>query len=468
MKVSILGTGYVGLVTGACLAEKGHDVVCIDLDASKVERINRGESPIFENGLDELLRRNAGDRLRATLDTRAAVLESDMTLIAVGTPFDGESIDLSYIRESAKAIGCALAEKPGYHCVVVKSTVVPGTTDGVVLPILEDESGKRAGKDFGVGMNPEFLTEGEAVGDFMEPDRIVIGGIDERSQDLLEELYAPFVGAPRLRTNNSTAEMIKYASNAMLATLISFSNELANLGASIGDIDTVEVMEGLRLSRYLSLRDNGELLQPSIVSFLMAGCGFGGSCLPKDVSALAAHGRAKGMPMDLLTSVLAVNSRQTSEVFRLLGKHFPSLAGEKIAVLGLSFRPNTNDMRESPAIPIVRRLVSEGAEVTAYDPAASDEAHRIFDGDVVLKQSLEEAVEGADAIVLITRLERVRTSAGAPGHDRARTPLWSTVAACWRRPASPGTKASGCDRCRHARRSNPFSPLTPACPTSTS
>jgi UDPglucose 6-dehydrogenase/GDP-mannose 6-dehydrogenase len=212
--------------------------------------------------------------------------------------------------------------------------------------------------------------------------------------------------------------MIKYASNAMLATLISFSNELANLGASIGGIDTVEVMKGLHLARYLSPLENGKRVEPSIVSFLMAGCGFGGSCLPKDVSALAAHGRAKGVPMDLLSSVLAVNSRQTSEVFRLLGKHFRSLAGVNIAVLGLSFRPDTNDMRESPAIPIVRRLVSEGAKVTAYDPAAAEDAHKIFDGDVVLKSSLEEGVEGADAIVLVTswsefkRLPELLTTTG--------------------------------------------------------
>ena len=403
MKVSILGTGYVGLVTGACLAEKGHEVVCVDIDASKVERINRGESPIFEDGLDDLLRRNVGKRLCATTDTRAAVLDCDMTLITVGTPFDGQRIDLSYVRESAKAVGSALADKAGYHCVVVKSTVVPGTTDGVVLPILEEASGRKAGKDFGVGMNPEFLTEGEAVGDFMDPDRIVIGGIDERSQDVLEELYAPFEGAPCLRTNNSTAEMIKYASNAMLATLISFSNELANLGASIGGIDTVEVMQGLHMARYLSCLENGKRVEPSIVSFLMAGCGFGGSCLPKDVGALVAHGRATGVPMDLLSSVLAVNSRQTSEVLRLLGKHFPSLAGVKVAVLGLSFRPDTNDMRESPAIPIVRRLVSDGAKVTAYDPAAAADAHKIFGGDLVLEASLEEAVEGVDAVVLVTR-----------------------------------------------------------------
>jgi UDPglucose 6-dehydrogenase/GDP-mannose 6-dehydrogenase len=403
MKVSILGTGFVGLVSGACLAEKGHDVICVDLDASKVDRINRGESPIYENGLDELLRRHVGKKLRATLDTRAAVLETDLTLIAVGTPFDGQKIDLTYIRESARAIGTALKDKPGYHCVVVKSTVVPGTTDSVVLPILEETSGKKAGRDFGVGMNPEFLTEGEAVGDFMDPDRIVVGGIDARTQDMQAELYAAFQGAPTLRTNNATAEMIKYASNALLATLISFSNELANLGAKLGSIDTVEVMNGLHLARYLSPLENGKRIEPSIVSFLMAGCGFGGSCLPKDVSALAAHGRALGLNMEVLSSVLAVNARQTGEVFRLLGKHFPSLSGVKVSVLGLSFRPDTNDMRESPAIPIVRRLLAEGAEVSAYDPAAMEEAHKIFGPELRTKPSLESVLEGADAVVLVTR-----------------------------------------------------------------
>lgn len=403
MRVSIMGTGYVGLVTGACLAAKGHHVVCIDVDPAKVDKINRGQSPIYENGLDELLRRHVGKELEATLDARDAVLSSDMTLIAVGTPFDGKRIDLSYIKESAKTIGRALAEKKGYHSVIVKSTVVPRTTDSVVLPILEEASGKKAGRDFGVGMNPEFLTEGEAVSDFMDPDRIVLGGMDTRTQDALDALYAPFEGAPRLRTNNSTAEMIKYASNAMLATLISFSNELANLGAVLGDIDTVEVMRGLHLARYLSPIANGERVEPSIVSFLMAGCGFGGSCLPKDVSALVAHGRANGVPMDVLSSVLAVNAQQTSQVFRLLAKHFPSLEGKRIGVLGLSFRPDTNDTRESPAIPIVRRLLKEGAIVSAYDPAAAEEARHLFGDDVTVVGALEQALEGADGVVLVTR-----------------------------------------------------------------
>ena len=398
-----MGTGHVGLVTAACLAEKGHQVVCVDLEQDKIDCINRGESPFFEPGLKQILERQAGKSLAATLDARAAVLGSELTLIAVGTPFDGQRIDLSYVKECAKTVGLALADKSGYHCVVLKSTVVPGTTDGVVLPILELGSGKRAGRDFGVCMNPEFLTEGEAVGDFMHPDRIVIGGIDARCQDALEALYAPFGEAPRLRTSNATAEMIKYASNALLATLISFSNELANLGAALGGIDTVEVMRGLHTSRYLSPIANGQHVVPGVVSFLMAGCGFGGACLPKDVSALVAHARSHGVPMELLASVLAVNAQQASQVFRLLGKHFTSLSGKRVAVLGLSFRPDTSDMRESPAIPIVRRLLSEGARVAAYDPAAASEARQLFGDSIRIASSLEEVLQETDAVVLVTR-----------------------------------------------------------------
>ena len=404
MKVSVLGTGYVGLVSGACLADKGHDVTCIDVLKEKVDRINRGEPPIFENGLEDLLKRNIGTRLRATLDTRQAVLDSDLTLIAVGTPFDGKVIDLKYVKEAARAIGAALREKQGYHVVVVKSTVVPGTTDKVVLPILEEASGKKAGVDFGVGMNPEFLTEGEAISDFMDPDRIVLGGIDRRSQDAQDELYAAFKDAPRVRCNNGTAEMIKYASNALLATMISFSNELANLGSTLGGIDSAEVMQGLHLGRYLNpVLADGTRISPAINSFLMAGCGFGGSCLPKDVSALAAHGRALGLPMNLLSAVLDINARQPDQVFRLLAKHFPSLAGKRVAVLGLSFRPDTNDMRESPAIPIVRRLHAEKALVTGYDPKAGEEAKHILGDALTLADSLDACLKDADAVVLVTR-----------------------------------------------------------------
>ena len=402
-RLSILGVGYVGLVTGVCFAEKGHQVACIDLDAAKVDSINRGQSPIFERGLDELLQKNIGKGLRATLDAAAAIRGSEMTFIAVGTPFDGEHIDLTYIKESARVIGEALRDKAGYHVVVVKSTVVPGTTDRVVRPILEQASGKQAGVDFGLGMNPEFLTEGEAVGDFMDPDRVVCGGLDARTQDALLAVYEGFPG-DRLRTNNSTAELIKYASNALLANLISFSNEFANLATAIGDIDAAEVMQGLHSSRYLTtVLPNGERIVPPITSFLMGGCGFGGSCLPKDVSALAAQGRALGLPMSGLRAVLDVNQNQYEQIFRLLGKHFASLEGKRIVVLGLAFRPDTNDMRESPAIPIVRQLLAKGAQVSAYDPAASHEAEKIFGPSLKLAASLETALENVDAVVLVTR-----------------------------------------------------------------
>ena len=364
------------------------------------------------------MQRNAGGKLTATTDGLGAVRDSELTLIAVGTPFDGSTIDLSYVEACARTIGEALAAKSDYHCVVVKSTVVPGTTERVVVPILEAASGKKAGVDFGVGMNPEFLTEGEAVGDFMEPDRIVLGGIDTRSQDALADLYASFAGVPVVRTNPSTAEMIKYSSNALLATMVSFSNELANLSAAVGDIDIVEVMEGVHASRYLTPEGAaGEQPPPAAISsFLMAGCGFGGSCLPKDVSALVAHGQAHGVSMGLLASVLDVNAHQPAEIFRLLGKHFSSLDGRRVTVLGLSFRPDTDDMRESPALPIIRRLVAEGAVVTAYDPAAS-----YADDSVTIAPSLEHAVDGAEAIILVTRWHQfdklaslLPSGAGAP------------------------------------------------------
>jgi UDPglucose 6-dehydrogenase len=410
MKISVIGTGYVGLVSGVCLAEIGHTVVCVDADTKKISQIQNGISPIFERGLDMLLRKHLGGRLQATSDLHRAILDTDLSLIAVGTPFSGEAIDLRFIKQVAAQIGEALGEKPGYHVVVVKSTVVPGTTEQVVLPILERVSNKTAGRDFGVGMNPEFLTEGEAVTDFMNPDRIVLGGIDQRSQAALEELYAPFQTVEKLKTNVKTAEMIKYASNALLATMISFSNEIGNLGAALGGVDVVDVMRGLHLSNYLSVSmPDGKRQNPGITAFLAAGCGFGGSCLPKDVKALVAHGRNAGQPMRLLDAVVQVNEQQPQKVISLLKKHYASLQDLRVTVLGLSFRPDTNDMRESPAIPILRKLASEGAVLKAYDPAAREEALRLFQGDSVhICDDLEEALLDAQAIVLVTRWEEFR------------------------------------------------------------
>jgi UDPglucose 6-dehydrogenase len=400
--ISIIGTGYVGLVTGACFAEKGHQVTCVDIDPQRVAALNRAESPIFEAGLDELLRKHVGKSLNATTDLRAAILASELTLIAVGTPFNGTEIDLTAVLGAARQVGAALKDKKGFHTVIVKSTVVPGTTDQHVLPVLESASGLVAGKDFGVGMNPEFLSEGEAVADFLIPDRIVLGGIDERSINALAELYRPFPPeVPRLRVSTRTAEMIKYASNALLANLVSFSNELANLGAALGGIDTVEVMRGVHLSQYFRGR-NGDSLPP-ITSFLKAGCGFGGSCLPKDVSALVAHGHKAGVSMRLLDSVLQVNREQPMQTVGLLRKHWADLKGIRVAVLGLSFKPGTSDTRESPAFPIMRELLNSGAVLKAFDPVAMEEARKAFpDSRVDYCDSLSAALTAIDAVIVVT------------------------------------------------------------------
>ena len=378
---------------------------CVDLDSKKVRTINAGKTPIFERGLEGLLKKNVGRRLRATTDLAGAVGRSDLSLIAVGTPFDGQKIDLRYVREAARQIGAALRTKSSYHTVIVKSTVVPGTTDGIVLPQLEKSSGKKAGVDFGVGMNPEFLREGEAVEDFLFPDRIVLGGIDARTHEELKRLYAPFAGVDQLATNTRTAEMIKYASNSLLASMISFSNEIGNLCAAAGGVDVAEVIRGVRLDKRLSpILPDGRRVVPAFTTYLEAGCGFGGSCFPTDVKALIAYGKSKGRPMRVLEAVIQVNERQPREMLALLAKHFSRISGLRLAILGLAFKPETNDMRESPAIPIVTALLKRGARLNAYDPAAKEEARKIFGSRAIrYHDDLAAAVKDVDAILLLTR-----------------------------------------------------------------
>jgi UDPglucose 6-dehydrogenase len=403
MKVSVVGTGYVGLVSGVCLAEKGHQVVCVDVDQAKVDKINKGIPPIYEAGLEELLQKNIHTNLVATTDLRQAVMDSEISLIAVGTPFDGNEIDLKYIKLVSEQIGAVLKDKPSYHVVVVKSTVVPGTTDGVVLPILEQASGKKAGADFGVGMNPEFLKEGEAIPDFMYPDRIVLGGMDDRSIDTLGGLYAVFDGVDKIRTNTRTAEMIKYTANSLLATLISFSNEIGNLCATVG-VDVVEAMHGVHLDkRFTPILESGERVFPSSITYLAAGCGFGGSCFPKDVKALIAYGEKAGSSMKLLESVIEVNAHQPQKVIDLLKQHYPQLDGLKIAVLGMAFKPGTDDIRESPALPVTQTLLDEKAIVKAYDPIARHEAEKVFGTAVEFYDDLKEAIADVSAILVMTR-----------------------------------------------------------------
>ena len=418
MRISIIGTGYVGLVTGACLSDKGHQVTCVDIDPARVEALNAGRSPIFEHGLEELLRRNVGRSLKASGNLASTVIGSDVTFIAVGTPFDGKAIDLTAVLGAARQIGEALQDKAEYHLVVVKSTVVPGTTDGCVRPALESASQKKAGTDFGLGMNPEFLSEGEAVHDFMFPDRIVLGGIDARSVDVLERVYEPFPDAARIRTNTRTAEMIKYASNALLANLISFTNELANLGSALGEIDTMDVMRGVHLSQYFTGRNQEGL--PQITSFLQAGCGFGGSCLPKDVKALISHGHAVGQEMPVLEATMRVNEGQPERVVSLLGKYWPDLRRVRVAVLGLSFKPDTSDVRESPAFSIVRELLNRGAVVSVYDPVAMVEARKILPEETVrYTDSVTSALADVDAVVVVTPWKDFQ---GVPHIVRSRVP----------------------------------------------
>ncbi len=410
MKISVIGTGYVGLVSGVCLSEKGHEVICVDNDAGKVDQINNSKSPIYEKGLDQLLENNIGNRLKATTDLQQAVLDSDLSLLAVGTPFNGSEIDLTYVRQVAMDIGAALKEKDGYHVVIVKSTVVPGTTDTEVLPLLEEYSGKKAGEGFGVGMNPEFLREGEAIDDFMSPDRIVLGGLDAQTHSVMEQLYSPFVGVDILKTNNKTAEMIKYTSNSLLATLISFSNEIGNLSAALGNIDALEVMRGVHLDKRLSpLLEDGSRVVPAITGYIEAGCGFGGSCFPKDVKALISHGEAAGQSMQLLNSVIAINRDQPQQVLDRLSKHFPNQDGLNVAVLGLAFKPGTDDMRESPAIPVVNQLTENNANIRAYDPIAQEEAEKVFaQASITYCDSVAETLEGVDAVLLLTRWDEFK------------------------------------------------------------
>jgi UDPglucose 6-dehydrogenase len=405
MKISVVGTGYVGLVSGVCLAEVGHSIICVDVDEQKIEKINNGIPPIHEKGLAELLEKHIHNSLVATTDLSRAVMDTEVSMIAVGTPFDGEEIDLQYVKAVAYDIGYALKKKSDYHVVIVKSTVVPGTTDTLVIPVLEEASRKKAGKDFGVGMNPEFLREGEAVGDFMNPDRIVLGGVDPQTHGVMEALYAPFQGVDVIKTNNKTAEMIKYAANSVLATMISFSNEIGNLCTTLGGVDVVEVMNGVHKDKRLSpIMEDGSRVRPGFISYLEAGCGFGGSCFPKDVKALISHGNRAGYQMRILDSVIDVNKKQPGQVLNLLSKHFSSLKDIRVAILGLAFKPGTDDMRESPSIPIVQTLLQHGAQLHAYDPAAQNEAKKIFgDDSMVYHQELDTTLHDIDVIILLTR-----------------------------------------------------------------
>jgi UDPglucose 6-dehydrogenase len=408
MIATIVGTGYVGLVTGACLASLGHVVRCVDVSDERVDLIRSGKAPFYEPGLEELLREGfESGRLSATTDLATAMRGSALSLIAVGTPgkvgkVPGSPIclepDLSYLEAAARQIGEQLATLGRYHVVAVKSTVIPGTTRRVVQKIVQAASGLKAG-EFGLAMNPEFLREGSAVEDFLNPDRIVIGQADSRSGDVLEELYGSF-DCEKLRVGVEEAELTKYASNALLSVLISFSNELAGLCEATPGADVETVTEGLYLDRRLSPAVHGERVRPEILSYLRAGIGFGGSCLPKDVNALRVYGQRSGVPTPMLDAVMATNEARPELVVRIAEAALGSLAGKTVALLGVAFKAGTDDLRSSPALAILHALEAHGARVQAYDPYVSARAADRAGLNGAYRQTLESALLGADAALL--------------------------------------------------------------------
>ncbi len=400
MKVTVVGTGYVGLVTGACLSEMGNHVVCLDLDADKIRTLRGGELPIYEPGLQEIVQRNAAaGRLEFTTDVEHAVAHGTIQFIAVGTPPDEDgSADLQYVLAAARNIGKTMTD---FKVVVDKSTVPVGTADKVKAAVQEELDRRGVKLDFAVVSNPEFLKEGAAVADFMRPDRVVVGAEDERAILLMRALYAPFIrNHDRMMVMDiRSAEFTKYAANAMLATRISFMNELALVAEKLGaDIELVR--QGIGSDPRIGYH------------FLYAGCGYGGSCFPKDVKALIRTAEEVGQPLRLLEAVEAVNDRQKQVlVGKIVDCYGENLSGKTFAVWGLAFKPNTDDMREAPSRVLIAELARRGAKIQAYDPVAVDEAKRVL-GHVErlsFAESARAALEGVDALVIVTEWKEFRT-----------------------------------------------------------
>jgi len=391
MKIAVIGSGYVGLVAGACLAENGNEVICVDKDASKVRALQRGRIPIYEPGLEEMVRRNRAEkRLTFTTDLPKGIRASQIVFIAVGTPTgeDG-SADLSHVLEVARQIGKAMN---GYKVIVDKSTVPVGTSERVREVIKKETQ-----HPFSVVSNPEFLKQGAAIEDFMKPDRVVIGAEDQRAGQIMTELYSPFTrtGAPIMMMDCASAELCKYAANAMLATRISFMNEVANVCEVVGaDVD--QVRRAVASDRRIG------------PAFLFPGVGYGGSCFPKDVKAMVKFASAKNYDFEILRAVENVNDRQKIRLLSKMKQHFGSLKGKRIAVWGLAFKPKTDDMREAPAVPLISALLDAGASVAAYDPEAMKVARTLFGTRVDFKDKSYEALSGADGLAIVTEWNEFR------------------------------------------------------------
>ncbi len=414
MKITVIGTGYVGLVTGTCLAEVGNEVLCLDVDPSKIEILKSGGIPIYEPGLEDMVQRNvAAGRLNFTTDVEESVAFGQIQFIAVGTPPDEDgSADLQYVVAAARNIG---RHMDGYKLVVDKSTVPVGTADRVKAALTEALARRGVAIGFDVASNPEFLKEGAAVDDFMKPDRIVIGTDSERATQLLRQLYAPFQrNHDRLTVMDvKSAELTKYAANAMLATRISFMNELAVLAEKLG-ADIEQVRHGIGSDPRIGYH------------FLYAGCGYGGSCFPKDVQALRRTGQENGVPLRVLDAVEEANDAQKHVLIDKLTARFgKDLTGRRFAMWGLAFKPNTDDMREAPSRAMLDALWKMGATVSAYDPAAMEETRRIYGerADLLLVDSPMDALKGADALLIVTEWKVFRS----PNFDTMKSLLKSPL-----------------------------------------
>jgi UDPglucose 6-dehydrogenase len=415
MRVTIFGSGYVGLVTGACLADAGNHVICVDVDQGKIDRLNQGEVPIHEPGLDALIERNRkAGRIEFTTDARKGVEHGLFQLISVGTPPDEDgSADLKYVLAVARTIGTYLDR---YAIVMTKSTVPVGTADKVKAEVASALAGRSAEVEFDVVSNPEFLKEGAAIQDFMKPDRVVVGTDNPRTMELLRALYEPFTRNHErfVVMDVRSAELTKYAANAMLATKISFMNELANIAERVGaDIERVRVGIGS---------------DPRIgYSFIYPGVGYGGSCFPKDVQALVRSSNGVQYRARLLEAVEAVNASQKEFLVGKMRKHFGAggLKGRRFALWGLAFKPNTDDMREAPALKLIEALLAEGASIQAFDPVAMNEARRILQGreGVHLVPDAKAALEGADALAIVTEWQEFRSPDFDYIRDKLRQPV---------------------------------------------
>mgnify|MGYP000825122188 FL=1 len=396
MNIAIVGTGYVGLVSGACFAEVGIDVTCVDIDADKIEKLKEGKIPIYEPGLEDLVTRNTkAGRLHFTTDLRNCIDNTDVVFCAVGTPPDEDgSADLRYVEAVAREFGSLINR---YTIFVTKSTVPVGTYK-IVRRVIDEELARRGvSVEFDLASNPEFLKEGAAIKDFMSPDRVVIGTDSDRARKKMERLYRPFLlnNFRVIFMDIASAEMTKYAANSMLATRISFMNDIANLCELVG-ADANMVRKGIGTDARIGTK------------FLYPGCGYGGSCFPKDVKALAKTGRDAGYSMSIIEAVERVNDRQKHIVFDKLKKELGSLEGKRIALWGLAFKPETDDMREAPSLVVIDRLLKEGAAVTVYDPVAMDECRRRIGDTVSYARDMYDATMDADALALLTEWKQFR------------------------------------------------------------